>query len=74
MTSTGLAAKDSNAYLIVSGSDGHSASVRRVPIVERFMVWVDDEGTLRTDHALDVWQLPVANSTTAWSAERAVDR
>ena len=59
LTSPRGAFGDNGAYLIVSRSDGHSASVRRVPIVERFMVWVDDEGTLRTDHALDLWQVPV---------------
>lgn len=50
---------DDGAYLIVSPSDGHSASVRRVPLAERFIVWVDEEGTLRTDHALNLWQMPV---------------
>lgn len=50
---------DDGAYLIVASSDGHSASVRRVPLAERFIVWVDDEGTLRTDHALNLWGVPV---------------
>lgn len=50
---------DEGAYLIVSRADGRSASVRRVPLVERFVVWVDDEATLRTDHALHLWRVPV---------------
>jgi hypothetical protein len=49
---------DDGAYLIVRG-DGTSAAVRRVPLAERFRVYVDDEGTLRTDHALDLWSMPV---------------
>ena len=47
------------AYLIVTRPDGNTASVRRVPLAERFVVWIDDEGTLRTDHALNLWQVPV---------------
>ena len=50
---------DDGAYLIVVHPDRRSASVRRVPLAERFLVWVDEEGTLRTDHALNLWQLPV---------------
>ncbi|MDQ1435334.1 MAG: hypothetical protein QOF59_2150 [Actinomycetota bacterium] len=34
------------------------AAVRRVPLAERFRVYVDDEGTLRTDHALNLWSIP----------------
>ena len=33
--------------------------MRRVPLAERFLVWVDDEGVLRTDHALDLGRLTV---------------
>jgi hypothetical protein len=47
------------AYLIVARPDGNTASVRRVPLAERFVVWIDDEGTLRTDHALNLWEVPV---------------
>ncbi len=47
------------AYLIVADRDGESAWVRRAPIAERFLVAVDDEGVLRTDHALDLWTIPI---------------
>lgn len=30
-----------------------------VPLAEQFRVYVDDEGTLRTDHALSLWSIPV---------------
>lgn len=50
---------DDGAYLIVSRAGTSSASVRRVPLVERFVVWVDDEGTLRADHELNLWRVPV---------------
>jgi len=50
---------DNGAYLIVNGANGHTASVRRIPLAERFVVWVDDEGTLRADHALQLGQVPV---------------
>ena len=49
---------DDGAYLIVRAG-GHSAFVRRVPLAEQFRVYVDDEGTLRTDHALNLWSIPV---------------
>lgn len=50
---------DDGAYLVVARPDGRSGWVRRVPLAERFRVWVDDEGVLRTDHALDLWRIPV---------------
>jgi hypothetical protein len=50
---------DDGAYLIVAAPDGNSASVRRVGLAESFVVWVDDEGTLRTDHSLSLWHVPV---------------
>jgi hypothetical protein len=30
-----------------------------VPLFEAFVVFVDDEGVLRTDHALTLWRIPV---------------
>jgi hypothetical protein len=48
---------DDGAYLIVR-ADAANAAVRRVPLAERFRVYVDDEGTLRTDHALSLWSIP----------------
>lgn len=50
---------DDGAYLVVARPDGCSGWVRRVPLAERFVVWVDPEGLLRTDHALNLWQVPV---------------
>jgi hypothetical protein len=47
------------AYLVVCDRPGASAWVRRVPIVERFDLYVDDEGILRTNHWLRLWSLPV---------------
>lgn len=47
------------AYLVVRDAPGVSAWVRRVPIVERFDLYVDNEGILRTNHALRLWSLPV---------------
>jgi hypothetical protein len=49
---------DDGAYLIVRHAL-NSATVRRVPLAEGFRVYVDDEGTLRTDHALNLWSVPV---------------
>jgi hypothetical protein len=48
---------DDGAYLIV-GTGAGKATVRRVPLNERFRVYVDDEGTLRTDHSLNLWNIP----------------
>jgi hypothetical protein len=47
------------AYLVVSRPDRKSGWVRRVPLVERFVVFVDVEGVLRTDHELNLNQVPV---------------
>lgn len=48
---------DDGAYLVVR--DRTRAWARRVPLAERFRVFVDDEGTLRTDHALNLWRVPI---------------
>ncbi len=45
------------AYLIVTG-DCDRAWARRIPLTERFRIFTDPEGVLRTDHALDLWQIP----------------
>jgi hypothetical protein len=45
------------AYLIVRNDT--QAWVRRAPLAEQFRVYVDDEGTLRTDHALSLWTIPI---------------
>ena len=49
---------DDGAYLIVRTSEG-IAAVRRVPLAEQFRVYIDDEGTLRTDHTLSLWSARV---------------
>ncbi|MEV5827918.1 hypothetical protein AB0L25_20340 [Spirillospora sp. NPDC052242] len=48
---------EDGAYLVVER--GSRAWARRVPVHERFHVHVDGEGVLRTDHALDLWTIPV---------------
>lgn len=50
---------DDGAYVIVVDRSRRYGWVRRVPLVERFTVWVDEEGVLRTDHALGMWRVPV---------------
>lgn len=40
------------AYLFVRDGDGPRGWARRIPIVERFDVYIDDEGVLRCDHEL----------------------
>jgi len=57
LTSPISAFGDDGAYLIVR--DDERAWVRRVPLAERFHVYVDCDGTLRTDHALSLWTVPV---------------
>jgi len=47
------------AYLVVSRKDGVSGWVRRVPLAEEFVVSVDRDGALRTDHTLALWAIPV---------------
>ena len=50
---------DDGAYLIVASGDRRTAWVRQVPLAERFRVFLDEEGILRTDHALNLWTIPV---------------
>lgn len=45
------------AYLVVA-DDGDRAWARRIPLAEQFRIYTDSEGVLRTDHALDLWQIP----------------
>jgi hypothetical protein len=42
------------AYVVVRHRNG-GAHACRVPVHETFRVYVDDEGTLRTDHTLRLW-------------------
>lgn len=46
------------AYLTVQRAQGR-ADVRRIPIAETFHVFVDSEGTLRTDHHMKLWSATV---------------
>ncbi|WP_229070496.1 hypothetical protein [Actinoplanes sp. DH11] len=45
------------AYVVVETRGRTHAA--RVPIHERFRVYVDDEGVLRTDHLLRLWSAAV---------------
>ncbi len=45
---------DDGAYLVVRTGE-NAAVVRRVPLAENFRVYLDDDGTLRTDHRLSLW-------------------
>ena len=45
------------AYIVVE--DGGSTYAARIPIREKFHVFVDDEGVLRTDHELRLWAAEV---------------
>ena len=47
------------AYLVVARPDRKSGWAPRVPLAERFVVFVDDEGVLRTDHELNLDRVPV---------------
>lgn len=49
---------DPGAYLIVRGR-GTALWARRVPLPERFEVFVDEEGVLRADHVLHFMRWPV---------------
>ena len=53
--------RDDGALTLTSplGSFGDDGAYLIVARAERFVVWVDEEGTLRTDHALSLWQVPV---------------
>ena len=47
------------AYLVVARPDRKSGWARRVPLAERFVLFVDDEGVLRTDHELNLNRVPL---------------
>ena len=59
LTSTAGRWGAAGAYLVVAPPGRERGWARRVPVHERFRVHVDDEGVLRTDHAIDLWRLPV---------------
>ena len=49
-----LAGED-GAYVVVRGSRSHAA---KVPLRETFHMYLDPQGTLRTDHVLRMWDRP----------------
>jgi len=50
---------DDGAYLVVVDRERECLWSRRVPLAEQFRVFVDDEGVLRTDHALGLGRVHV---------------
>lgn len=58
-----------SAYLVVVDSDG-SAVARRIPTAETFAVFVDDDGVLRTDHELRLWNKRVLQLHYRMARER----
>lgn len=56
LTSPAGAFGENGAYVVVRDRGTHAA---RLPIHESFRVYVDQEGILRTDHALSLWSSPV---------------
>ena len=50
---------DDGAYLIVVRRDRRGGWAKRVALSEEFVVFVDEEGVLRTDHALNLQRIPV---------------
>jgi hypothetical protein len=47
------------AYLVVAESDGVHGWARRVPLSEQFVLIPSEDGTLRADHDLTMWKIPV---------------
>jgi hypothetical protein len=45
------------AYLVLDRDDA-KINARRVPIAERFHLYVDDEDCVRTDHSVRLWNIP----------------
>jgi hypothetical protein len=50
---------DNGAYLVLAKPDRMTGWARRVPLAETFEVWIGADGVARTDHALDLWRVPV---------------
>lgn len=65
------------AYLLVRAAE-HQARVRRIPIAETFRVFVDDDGSLRTDHHMQLGRATVVRlhyrMTAISPSPTAVDR
>jgi len=49
------------AYLVLKRRDG-TLNARRIPIAEHFHLFVDDDGDVRADHALRLWNIPAVRS------------
>ncbi|GAA4623278.1 hypothetical protein GCM10023196_018840 [Actinoallomurus vinaceus] len=49
---------DDGAYLVLDRGDDSPIRARRIPVHEKFHIFVDTEGVLRTDHTLSLWSLP----------------
>jgi hypothetical protein len=48
---------DDGAYLVLERPSG-DLFARRIPIAERFHLYIDADGDVRTDHALRLWNIP----------------
>jgi hypothetical protein len=59
LTSPRASFGEDGAYLVVYDDNGHAGYARRVPLVERIPVYVDDENVLRTDHAVSLRSVPI---------------
>ncbi len=45
------------AYLVLERND-ETLSARRIPLNEHFHLYVDDDGDVRADHSLKLWNIP----------------
>ena len=45
------------AYLVLERYDD-TVSARRIPLNEHFHLYVDDDGDVRADHSLKLWNIP----------------
>lgn len=48
---------DDGAYLVLERRD-ETLSARRIPLNEHFHVYVDEDGDVRCDHSLKLWNIP----------------
>jgi hypothetical protein len=48
---------DNGAYLVLERYD-ETLSARRIPLNEHFHLYVDDDGDVRADHSLRLWNIP----------------
>lgn len=57
LVSSGRRFGDEGAYLVVHNRE--TVTARRIPVPERFHVYIDDEGLLRADHVIRFYRLEV---------------